>query len=130
MIRLFAVSVILLGASSATQKRWQDIGKTSTGNPVLLDSRSVKKAPDGIITATLRVAFVKPVATPKGPITASRTTAMFDCTKKVVAVKENTYFHDEAANRVFQKSAPVKPGFGTVIKGTLPDVAMAHLCAK
>ena len=37
---------------------------------------------------------------------------------------------DEAANRVFQKSAPGKPGFGPAIKGTLPDVAMTHLCPK
>ena len=130
-MRLFVLaSVGLLGASTATQSRWQDIGKTSAGNPVFLDPRSVKKAADGIVTATLRVTFVKPVATPKGPITASRTIAMFDCAKKVVAVKENTYFHDEAANRVFQKSAPQKPGFGPAIKGTLPDVALTHLCAK
>ena len=125
------LAVLALARPDVPQaKRWQEIGKTSVGNAVLLDPRSVKKAPDGIITATLRVAFVKPVATPKGPITASRTVAMFDCVKKEVAVKENTYFHDEAANRVFQKSAPGKPGFGTVIKGTLPDVAMAHLCSK
>ena len=125
------VASVVLVAANAIQSRWQDIGKTSAGNPVFLDARSVKKGADGIVTATLRVRFVKPVATPKGsPITASRTTAMFDCAKKVVAVKENTYFHDEATNRVFQKSAPVKPGYGPAIKGTLPDVAMAHLCAK
>ena len=122
----------LFGVSTATQSRWQEIGKTSAGNPVLLDPRSVKKGVDGegIVTATLRVKFAKPVTTPKGPITASRTIAMFDCTKKLVAVKENIYFHDEAANRVFQKSAPGKPGYGPAIKGTLPDVALGHLCAK
>jgi hypothetical protein len=126
--QLIPVLALLLGVPQS--KRWQEIGKTSAGNPVFVDPRTVKKAADGIITATLRVTFVKPVTTPKGPITSSRTVAMFDCAKKVVAVKENTFFHDEAANRVFQKSAPGKPGFGTVIKGTLPDVAMAHLCAK
>ena len=125
LLPIFAVS-----ASAFSQAKWQDIGKTSVGNTVLLDPKSVKKAPDGIITATLRVKFEKPIASPKGPITASRTIAMFDCVKKVVAVKENTFFHDEAANRVFQKSVPGKPGFGTTIKGSLPDVAMTHLCAK
>lgn len=127
-----SLSVVLAAptiAPNAIQSRWKEIGSTSVGNPVFLDSKSVKKGADGIITATVRVTFVKPVATPKGPITASRTVAMFDCGKKVVAVKENTYFHDEKTNKVYQHSAPGKPGFGPAIKGTLPDVAMAHLCA-
>ena len=120
----------ILGSLPNAQSKWEEIGKTGVGNPVYLDPRSVKKAADGIITATLRVVFVKPAATPKGPITASRTIAMFDCAKKTVAVKENIYFHDEKKGTVFQRSAPVKPGFGTVIKGTLPDVAMGYLCSK
>ena len=120
----------IIGYVPNAQAKWQEIGKTGVGNPVYLDPRSVKKAADGIVTATLRVVFVKPTATPKGPITASRTTAMFDCVKKAVAVKENIYFHDEKKGTVFQRSAPVKPGFGTIIKGTLPDVAIAYLCAK
>ena len=62
----------------AVQTKWQEIGKTGIGNPVLVDPKSVKKDAAGIITATLRVAFVKPVATPNGPITSSRTVAMFD----------------------------------------------------
>ena len=110
------------------QVKWQEIGTTGVGNPVYVDLKSVKKGADGIVTATLRVTMVKPVATPKGPITASRTVAMFDCARKVVAVKDNTYYHDEKKNDIYQHSAPVKPGFGTVIKGTLPDVAMTYLC--
>src|SRR5688572_23151262 len=129
-MRAIILAAVVLIPNVAQAPRWREIGKTSVGNPVFIDPRSVKKGADGIITASVRATFVKPVATPKGPITASRTVAMFDCVKKEVAVKENTYFHDEAANRVFQKSAPGKPGFGTVIKGTLPDVAMAHLCSK
>ena len=82
-------------APNVAQAKWQEIGKTSVGNPVYVDPKSVKKGADGIVTATVRVTFVKPVSTPKGPITASRTVAMFDCGKKVVAVKENTYYHDE-----------------------------------
>ena len=75
--------------------------------------------------------FVKPVATPKGqPITTSKTTAMFDCTKKLVAVKENIYFHDEKTNAVYQRSAPKVPGYGPAIKGSLPDLAMAYLCTS
>ena len=116
--------------NAPAQARWQEIGKTSVGNPVYVDPKSVKKGADGIVTATVRVTFVKPANTPKGPITASRTVAMFDCGKKVVAVKENTYYHDEKAGTVYQHSAAVKPGFGPAIKGTLPDVAMAYLCSR
>lgn len=122
------VSLGSLATPAGAQSRWKEIGKTSVGNPVFVDPKSVKKGADGIVTATLRVAFVKPVATPKGPITASRTVAMFDCAKKVVAVKENTYYHDEKANRIYQHTAPGKPGFGTAIRGSLPDVAMGYLC--
>jgi hypothetical protein len=126
------LAVLLSLASPAlpnvVQAKWQEIGKTSVGNPVYVDPKSVKKGADGIVTATLRVTFVKPANTPKGPITASRTVAMFDCAKKVVAVKENTYYHDEKSNSVYQHSAPKVPGYGTAIKGTLPDVAMAYLC--
>ena len=123
-----AVVSILSGPPNATQAKWQEIGKTSVGNPVYVDPRSVKKGAGGIVTATVRVTFVKPANTPKGPITASRTVAMFDCTKKVVAVKENTYYHDEKANQVYQHTAAKIPGYGPAIKGTLPDVAMAYLC--
>jgi len=122
--------VALAVPPNAAQTRWQEIGTTSAGNPVLIDPKSVKKAADGIVTATVRVTFVKPVATPKGPITASRTIAMFDCARQVVAVKENTYYHDEKTNRIYQHSAAGKPGFGPAIKGTLPDVAMGYLCKK
>jgi hypothetical protein len=48
--------------------------------------------------------------------------------EETVAVKENTYYHDEKTNNVFQRSAAGKPGFGPAIRGTLPDIAMAHLC--
>jgi hypothetical protein len=114
--------------NAAQPPRWREIGKTSVGNPVFIDTRSVKKGADGIITATVRAEFVKPVATPKGPLTSSRTVVMFDCAKKTTAVKENIYFHDEKTNKVFQRSAAGQPGFGPAIRGTLPDIAMAHLC--
>ena len=86
MLSLLAFTLSLLGAPDAQGSRWREIGKTSVGNPVFVDPKSVKKGADGIVTATVRVVFAKPVATPKGPITASRTVAMFDCAKKVVAV--------------------------------------------
>jgi len=126
---LIAVVLSLLTTSpNAVQAKWQEIGKTSVGNPVYVDPKSVKRGAGGIVTATVRVTFVKPPNTPKGPITASRTIAMVDCAKKVVAVKENTYYHDEKANKVYEHTAPKTPGYGSPIKGSLPDVAMAYLC--
>ena len=127
-MRLLVLATLCSLVVQTKQTKWQEIGKTGIGNPVLVDPKSVKKDTAGIITATLRVAFVKPVATPNGPITSSRTVAMFDCKKQVVAVKENTYYHDEKSNSIYQHSAAKTPGFGPAIKGTLPDVAMAYLC--
>ena len=123
----FLLAVALL---FTVQAKWKEIGKTMVGNPVFLDPKSVKKGTDGIITATLRVPFVKPVETPKGPITSSVTIAMFDCAKQVVAVKENTYYHDEKANRIYQHSKPGIPGYAKPFQGALPEVAMAYLCKK
>lgn len=125
----FLLALLLLSpAPLAAQGRWKEIGKTSVGNPVWLDTRSVRKA-GGIVTATVRATFVKPVKTPKGELTASRTIAMFDCAKRVVAVKENTLYHDERTNRVFEHRVVGKPGYATTIKGSLPDIALHHLCA-
>lgn len=130
LLPLSAAALLLAPArSGAQQRRWQEIGKTSSGNPVFVDPKSVKTA-GGIVTATVRVQFVEPVATPKGAYTSARTVAMFDCAKRVVAVKENTYYLDEKRNRVAEHKVVGKPGFGTVILGTLPDVALRHLCAK
>jgi hypothetical protein len=131
MLPLSAALLVLLAPARADsqQKRWREIGKTSSGNPVFVDPKSVKKE-GGIVTATVRVQFVEPVATPKGAYTSARTVAMFDCAKRVVAVKENTYYLDEKRNRVAEHKVVGKPGFGTVILGTLPDVALRHLCAK
>lgn len=119
---------LLLPSSATAQGRWKEIGRTSVGNPVFVDTRSVRKE-GGIVTAAVRARFVKPVKTPKGELTSSRTVAMFDCARKVVAVKENTLYHDEKAKRVFEHRVVGKPGYSTTIKGSLPDIALAHLCA-
>lgn len=131
MLRLIAVpfAVLLLAPAAAQAQRWQEIGKTSTGNSVFLNPRSVSKAPDGIITATVRVVYTTPVDTPQGPITGSRSIAMFDCTARKVAVKENIIWHDEARGTIYRKSNPAQPGFGPALTSTFAHVAMEHLCA-
>ena len=137
LIPLTALALLAVSApgDAAAQKsaggrpRWKDIGVTGNGNPVQLDERSVR-AEGGITTATLRVAFVKPVKSPKGPLTSARTIAMFDCARRQVAVKENWYYHDEKANRVYEHKVVAQPGWSTTIGGSMPAVALDHFCKR
>jgi hypothetical protein len=124
-----AVAALAIGTASAQGGRWRQIGMTSTGNPVFLDPRSVSRDSAGIITATLRSTYTKPVSTPRGPITATRATAMFDCAAKKVAVKETIIYHDEAKGTVYERRAPRTPGFGPVFTSNFSGVALQHLCA-
>ena len=114
-------------APLAAQPRWQEIGRTVVGNPVFLDRRTTTTR-GGITTATLRVAFVKPVRTPRGELTSSRTIIMVDCAKQLLAVKENWYYHDEKANRVYEHKVVGKPGFAKAFEGSMQGVAVGHLC--
>ena len=123
-----AALVVLTAAPLGAQARWQQIGTTSVGTPVFLDTRTVKRAPDGIVTATLRVPFVKPVKSPKGPLTGSRATAKFDCRSHKVAVLENTLYLDEKANRIYEHKVVKVPGYGAVIGGSLPAIGLRHFC--
>ncbi len=131
MLRFTLISAFLLtfAPASSQAQRWQEIGKTSTGNSVFVDPRSVSKAADGIITATVRVVYTTAVDTPQGPITGSRSIAMFDCAARKVAVKENIIWHDEARGTMYRKSNPAQPGFGPALPSTFAHVAMEHLCA-
>ncbi len=128
-----AVAILLSvgGASrAAAQGRWEEIGKTRSGNPVFVERRTVKKGSDGIINATIRVTYTKPVKTPKGELTASRAIAMFDCAKMTFATKENATYIDEAKNVVFQRTVNKIPGYGPAIAGNFADVALQHFCKK
>ncbi len=117
-----------LVAPAAAQKL-VEIGTTMVGNPVLLESGSVRRA-NGIVHATVRARFIQPVKTPNGDLRSSRTIAMFDCAKWVVAVKENWYFLDESGKKIGSHKVVGIPGYGSPIKGSLPDVAMTYLCKK
>lgn len=124
------VSVLALCAlpAEASAQRWQEIGKTSTGNAVFVDPASVRRDSTGIITATVRVVYATPVDTPQGPITGSRSIAMFDCAGKKVAVKENIIWHDERRGTMYRQSRPARPGFGPALTSTFAHVALEHLC--
>ena len=118
----------LLVRPAAAQKL-TEIGTTMVGNPVLLENGSIRRA-NGIVNATVRARFIQPVKTPGGDWRSSRTIAMFDCTKWVVAVKENWYFFDENGKTIANHKVVGIPGYGSPIKGSLPDVAMGYLCKK
>lgn len=124
--------VLLLLCSSAlgaqANSPWREIGKTSTGNPVFINPRSVKDSA-GVKVAEVRTVYAEPVNTPQGPITGSRARAMFDCAEQRVAVLESVIYHDERANRVYRRSAPRIPGFGPAMTSTFAHVALQHLCA-
>lgn len=125
-----SLACMVPSASAAQPPRWQEIGKTRTGNPVYVDARSVKTGADGIINATIRVVYTTPVKSPRGNLTASRATAMFDCGRKTFATKENATYIDEKSNTVFQRTVNKQPGFGPAIAGNFADVALQYLCRK
>lgn len=122
-----AATFTLLPAAARAQARWKEIGKTASGNTVYVDTKSVKRA-NGIVSAIVRVRFTPPVQSANGAITSSRTVAMFDCAKKTIAAKENTYFIDERRNKIADHTVNKQPGFGPALKGTLGDVALTYFC--
>lgn len=130
-MRLLSVLSLLAVASFAEAQgaaRWQEIGKTSSGNTVFVDARSVKDSL-GMKVAVVRTVYSEAVSTPQGPITGSRARAIFDCANQKVAVLESIIFHDERTNRIYRQSAPRQPGFGPALQSTFAHVAMEHLCA-
>jgi hypothetical protein len=132
-VRLLLAITLLFPAALAAQARrsaaprWTEIGKTSQGNAVFIDARSVKRE-RGIVTAAVRAVFTPPVKSPKGDVTSSRTVAMFDCAARKFAVKENVMYHDEKKGTVFERRAPKVPGYASPFKNSLPEIAMNHLC--
>lgn len=123
---------LLLAFSAATahaQGRWKEIGKTSVDNVVYVDPRSVKKV-NGIVTARIRVKFVKPTKTPQGVWVTSQHVAMFDCAKSSVAAKESVYYSDEAGTKVVERKVNAIPGYGPALGGSMTKVALDYLCAS
>lgn len=112
------------------QGRWQEVGKTGSGNPVFVDAKSVRTGKDGIIVATVRVTYAKPVSVPgrPKPLTASKAAAMFNCTAKTFAVKESWVYFDERSNAIYQHKVNQIPGYGPTIAGSFGDVALIHFC--
>jgi len=126
-LTLASILIAAAGASTASAQRLKEIGKTSTGDPVFLETKSVQRD-KGIVTAAVRARFAKPTKAGMGDLYASRTIAMYDCAAKKVAVKENWYYLDAAGTKVGSHKVVGIPGYGVTFKGSVPDVAMLHLC--
>jgi hypothetical protein len=125
--RVLVLSALLLLPAALHAQRWTPIGKTSSGNEVYVDARSVKRT-GNLVAANVRVVFTTPVKTPKGVWASSRTTATFDCAKKSLAAKENVFYADAKGTRVTERTVNKLPGYGPALRGSLGDVAMTHLC--
>jgi FlaG/FlaF family flagellin (archaellin) len=119
--------VALLPAAAHAQKKWTQIGTTSSGNPVFVDPKSVKKS-GSLVDATVRVVFTTPVETPKGSWMSGRVTGTYDCTKKSVASKEQVYYGDAKETKVVERKVNKMPGYGPALGGSLPAVALDYLC--
>jgi hypothetical protein len=127
-MRTFALALLLVPSIAYPQKKWTPIGTTASGNQVFVDAKSVKRT-GSLVAATVRVVFTTPVKTPKGTWMSSRVIATFDCAKKALAVKENVYYSDAKETKVADRTVNKLPGYGPAIGGSLPDVALKHLCA-
>lgn len=129
---LLTVATLLYGSVATSTLRAQtltSIGKTVTGTDVLLETKSVARA-NGIITATLRTLLQPPIKTANGELKSSRSIAMLDCAKMKVATKESWYYFDEKGTKEGMHRKPGIPGFGSVTKGSLGDVALTHFCKQ
>ena len=114
-------------AHASLQSRWQEIGKTSTGNVVYVDPKSIKTV-NGIVHARIRVRFVTPVEAPEGRWMLSQHSPMFDCAKSLFANKESTYYSDAAGTKVIKHTVNAKPGFGPAIGGSMTQIALDYIC--
>ncbi len=127
---MHALTILVFPHSTAAQPRWQQIGTTGSGNAVYVDRGTVRTAKDGIISATVRAVYAKPVDIPgqKRPLTATRANAMFNCTTRTFAVKESWLLFDEKTNAAYQHKVNKIPGYGPTISGSYGDVALKHFC--
>lgn len=129
-IGVAALATLSLSPARAhAQSTWKAIGKTSAGNAVFVNPRTVKRTGD-LVSAHVRVVFTEPVKGAKGTFASYRTSATFNCTKKSLAAKENVYYADAKGTKVIDRSVNKLPGFGPALGGSLGDVALTFLCAR
>ena len=126
-MRKLVLALLLVPSVAEAQKKWTPIGTTASGNPVFVDSKSVKRT-DSLVSATVRVVFSTPVQTPKGAWMSSRTSATFDCVRKRLAAKENVYYGDAKETKVVDRKVNAIPGYGPALGGSMGALALDYLC--
>ena len=127
MRSIFVAIILFASASPVSAQKWKDIGKTSSGNMVSVDPKSIKRQ-GNLVSATVRVVFTPPVKAARGTWASSKTTATFDCTKRYLAAKENVYYSDEKSTKVVERNVNKQPGFGPALGGSLGGLAVDYLC--
>jgi hypothetical protein len=123
-----ATSLTLCIATTVHAQKLTEIGKTSAGTPVMLESGSRVTAA-GITTATLRVGLQPTIKTANGDMVSMRSIMMFDCAQQTSATKERWFYFDAKGVKEARHDKPGKPGFGPAIKGSLADVGLAFVCS-
>jgi hypothetical protein len=124
---LAALVAMSAGAPSLSAQALREIGRTAAGNPVLVETRSVRREPP-LLHATVRVRFAKAVRAPGGDWWSSRTRLTLDCATRQVKILENWYYADTTWRRIASHTASAQPGFGTVIGGSMTSVSYDNLC--
>jgi len=103
------------------------IGTISGGNPVTLETRTVKRRGNEV-TATLRTTFLKPAKAPGGEWFGSHTVVTVRCGEKTVAVQANRYYGDATFTKVASEKIVKIPGYAAPVPGSVPALALARLC--
>ena len=124
---IIAAALLLVASLPASAQKWKDIGRTSSGNVVSVDPKSVKRE-GKLVHATVRVVFTPPVKVARGTWASSKTTATFDCSRRYLAAKENVYYSDARSTKVVERSVNKMPGFGPALGGSLGGIAVDYLC--
>lgn len=103
------------------------VGTISGGNPVTLETRTVKRRGNEV-TATLRTTFLKPAKAPGGEWFGSRTVVTVRCAEQTVAVQANRYYGDAKFTKVASEKIVKIPGYAAPVPGSVPALALARLC--
>ena len=126
LARLAPGLLLVVAATSLGAQSPKTIGLIR-GGTVLLEPQTVTREA-GIITAAVRVQFHTPTKVPGGNWYSSRTLLMLNCRKQEVAVKENWYYSNAKGTKVAQHKEVGIPGYATPLPGSMPKVALDHLC--
>jgi hypothetical protein len=122
-----AATLLMVPGRASAQSRWKTVGKTTSGNTVSVDSRSIKRHGD-VVDAVVRVRFTKAIAMREGSVLLERSNAMFNCKARTTATRDNVLYSDAAGRHVVKRTVNKIPGFGSPFKGTPPDLVLQYVC--